>query len=72
VLGTAGQSVRSAFISGQEVLACFFSTNVRPHQDPGRIVEHGTHESLYVLHGRYWDLYTRQHGVEMNMLSRPA
>ena len=26
----------------------------------GRIVERGTHDSLYALGGRYWDLYTRQ------------
>jgi subfamily B ATP-binding cassette protein MsbA len=40
--------------------------------EAGRIVERGTHESLYALHGRYWDLYTRQHGVEMNMFLAPG
>lgn len=33
----------------------------------GRIVERGNHEELYARKGRYWDLYTRQHGVEANL-----
>jgi ABC-type multidrug transport system fused ATPase/permease subunit len=33
----------------------------------GRIIEGGTHESLYAAGGRYYDLYTKQHGVEMNL-----
>jgi len=40
--------------------------------EAGKIVEHGTHESLYALGGRYWDLYTRQHGVESNMFLAPG
>jgi subfamily B ATP-binding cassette protein MsbA len=35
--------------------------------DGGRIVERGTHESLLEERGRYFDLYTRQHGVEANL-----
>jgi len=38
----------------------------------GRIVERGTHESLYALNGRYWDLYTRQHGLEANLFLAPG
>ncbi len=38
----------------------------------GRIVEHGRHESLYALHGRYYDLYTRQHGVQTNLFLSPG
>jgi ABC-type multidrug transport system fused ATPase/permease subunit len=36
--------------------------------EEGRILERGTHESLCRLGKRYWDLYTRQRGVEENLL----
>ena len=36
--------------------------------DAGRIAECGTHESLLAARGRYFDLYTRQHGLETNLL----
>ena len=38
----------------------------------GRIVERGNHEELYKLHGRYYDLYTRQHGLEENLFLAPG
>ena len=38
----------------------------------GNIVERGTHESLYKLEGRYYDLYTRQHGIETNLFLAPG
>jgi ABC-type multidrug transport system fused ATPase/permease subunit len=40
--------------------------------EDGRIVERGNHESLYALEGRYWDLYTKQHGVESNLFLAPG
>jgi ABC-type multidrug transport system fused ATPase/permease subunit len=40
--------------------------------ESGRIVERGTHESLYAEGGRYYDLYTRQHGVETNLFLAPG
>jgi subfamily B ATP-binding cassette protein MsbA len=38
----------------------------------GRIIERGTHESLYAAHGRYFDLYTKQHAVETNLFLAPG
>ena len=40
--------------------------------EDGRILERGTHEELYGLQGRYWDLYTKQHGVEANLFLAPG
>jgi ABC-type multidrug transport system fused ATPase/permease subunit len=40
--------------------------------EAGRIVERGNHEELYALRGRYYDLYTRQHGVEANLFLAPG
>jgi len=40
--------------------------------EAGRILERGTHESLYAAHGRYYELYTRQHGVETNLFLAPG
>jgi ABC-type multidrug transport system fused ATPase/permease subunit len=40
--------------------------------EQGRIVERGTHAELYAAQGRYYDLYTRQHGVEENLFLAPG
>ena len=40
--------------------------------EQGEIVERGTHAQLYSAHGRYYDLYTRQHGVEENLFLAPG
>jgi subfamily B ATP-binding cassette protein MsbA len=40
--------------------------------EQGVIVERGTHEQLYAARGRYYDLYTRQHGVEENLFLAPG
>jgi ABC-type multidrug transport system fused ATPase/permease subunit len=40
--------------------------------EQGQIIERGTHEQLYAAHGRYYDLYTRQHGVEENLFLAPG
>lgn len=58
------------------VIAHRLSTIRRAEQilvvEDGRIVERGTHESLYALHGRYYDLYTRQHGIDANLFLAPG
>ncbi len=40
--------------------------------EQGRIRERGRHEELLAMGGRYYELYTRQHGVEMNMFLAPG
>ncbi|HLY40119.1 MAG TPA: ABC transporter ATP-binding protein [Terracidiphilus sp.] len=40
--------------------------------EQGVIVERGNHAELYALGGRYYDLYTRQHGLEANLFLAPG
>jgi subfamily B ATP-binding cassette protein MsbA len=40
--------------------------------EAGRIVERGTHAELYAARGRYYDLYTKQHGIEANLFLAPG
>jgi subfamily B ATP-binding cassette protein MsbA len=40
--------------------------------EQGQIVERGNHDELYALSGRYYDLYTRQHGLEANLFLAPG
>lgn len=40
--------------------------------EAGRIGERGTHAELYAAHGRYYDLYTKQHGMEANLFLAPG
>ncbi len=58
------------------VIAHRLSTIRRAEQilvvEQGDIVERGTHETLYALGGRYYDLYTRQHGLETNLFLAPG
>ncbi|MBI4889229.1 MAG: ABC transporter ATP-binding protein [Acidobacteria bacterium] len=38
----------------------------------GLILERGTHAELYAARGRYYELYTRQHGLERNLFLAPG
>jgi len=38
----------------------------------GRVVERGTHASLYASGGRYFEMYTKQHGLESNLFLAPG
>jgi len=58
------------------VIAHRLSTTRRADQilfiEGGRVVERGTHASLLAAGGRYYDLYTRQHGVETDLFLAPG
>jgi ABC-type multidrug transport system fused ATPase/permease subunit len=38
----------------------------------GLIVEQGAHAELLAVRGRYFELYTRQHGFERNLFLAPG
>ena len=40
--------------------------------EQGSIVERGNHEQLYAMHGRYRELYDKQHGLESNLFLAPG
>ena len=40
--------------------------------EQGRILERGTHDELYAVQGRYFELYTKQHGLESNLFLAPG
>ncbi len=40
--------------------------------EQGHILEEGTHDTLLASHGRYYELYTRQHGLETNLFLAPG
>ena len=58
------------------VIAHRLSTIRRANQilvvESGRIMERGTHQELYAARGRYFDLYTKQHGMEANLFLAPG
>jgi ABC-type multidrug transport system fused ATPase/permease subunit len=58
------------------VIAHRLSTIRRAEQilviEQGRIVERGNHAELFAMGGRYYDLYTRQHGLETNLFLAPG
>jgi len=58
------------------VIAHRLSTIRRAEQilvvEHGKIVERGNHAELFAMGGRYFDLYTRQHGVEANLFLAPG
>ena len=40
--------------------------------EDGRVIERGDHDNLFAAEGRYWDLYTRQHGLQANLFLAPG
>ncbi|MGA3008958.1 MAG: ABC transporter ATP-binding protein [Terracidiphilus sp.] len=72
------QSGLSQLMQGRTtfVIAHRLSTIRRADQilvvEQGLIVERGSHAELLALGGRYYDLYTRQHGLEENLFLAPG
>jgi subfamily B ATP-binding cassette protein MsbA len=58
------------------VIAHRLSTIRRANQilvvEGGRIVESGDHEALFASRGRYFEMYTKQHGLEANLFLAPG
>jgi len=58
------------------VIAHRLSTIRRANQilvvEHGQILERGTHEELYALAGRYYDLYTKQYDLDRNLFLAPG
>jgi ABC-type multidrug transport system fused ATPase/permease subunit len=58
------------------VIAHRLSTIRRAEQilviEGGRVAERGDHSELFAKKGRYFDLYTRQHGLEANLFLAPG
>jgi ABC-type multidrug transport system fused ATPase/permease subunit len=58
------------------VIAHRLSTIRRAEQilvvEDGQIIERGTHEELFDRGGRYFELYTKQHGLEQNLFLAPG
>ena len=58
------------------VIAHRLSTIRRANQilvvEAGRIIERGTHASLYAAGGRYFEMYTKQHGLQENLFLAPG
>ena len=58
------------------VIAHRLSTIRRSHQilvvEAGLVTERGTHETLYAARGRYYEMYTKQHGLESNLFLAPG
>jgi subfamily B ATP-binding cassette protein MsbA len=40
--------------------------------EEGRIIERGTHDELYAARGRYFELYTKQHGLQTDLFLAPG
>ena len=40
--------------------------------EAGEVVERGSHDQLLAAHGRYHELYTRQHGLDTNLFLAPG
>ena len=40
--------------------------------EDGRITERGAHDALYATRGRYFEMYTKQHGLERNLFLAPG
>jgi len=62
---------RSTFVIAHRLSTIRRAEQILVVQD-GRILERGTHQTLFAAQGRYFELYTRQHAVETNLFLAPG
>jgi subfamily B ATP-binding cassette protein MsbA len=62
---------RTTFVIAHRLSTIRRANQILVVQD-GRILERGTHESLYAAQGRYFELYNKQHAVETNLFLAPG
>ncbi|MCC6546581.1 ABC transporter ATP-binding protein [Candidatus Sumerlaeota bacterium] len=57
---------RTTFVIAHRLSTVRNATQILVVQD-GEIIERGTHQDLIAAHGRYFEMYTRQHGLHENL-----
>jgi len=62
---------RTTFVIAHRLSTIRRAVQILVVQD-GRILERGTHETLFATRGRYFELYTKQHAVETNLFLAPG
>jgi subfamily B ATP-binding cassette protein MsbA len=62
---------RTTFVIAHRLSTIRRATQILVMED-GVIVERGAHDDLFRMRGRYYELYTKQHGLERNLFLAPG